>query len=100
MRDVNLSNIYLYMIQFYGVKKFEVFSVINEFGSSPTETMIEFYYNSSIKVNPIRLHRNLENKIRNVNKFFVIVEESKIIVHIDFNREKGMIQYDLEYSMN
>ncbi|MBA9072585.1 hypothetical protein GGR22_000711 [Flavobacterium gossypii] len=99
MRNVNLSNIYLHLIQFYGVSKFEVFSVVNHY-RVPTETMIEFYLNRDIKVNLRRLNRVLEREIKLVKKFFVVQEDSKLIICIQYHSVKGMIEYDFEHSAN
>jgi hypothetical protein len=99
MRNVNLSNIYLHLIQFYGVSKFEVFSVVNEI-RVPTETIIEFYLNQDIKANLKRLNRVLEREITQVKKFFVVEEDSKIVIYIQYHSSKGIIEYDFEYSAN
>jgi hypothetical protein len=49
MKDVNLTNIYLHMVRFYGVKRFEVFSDIDQKWLNPKETLIEFYFDTSKK---------------------------------------------------
>lgn len=99
MRNVNLSNIYLHLIQFYGVNKFEVFSAVNQY-RVPTETMIEFYLERDIKVNLRRLNRVLEKEIKLVKKFFAVQEDSKIVICIQYHKTKGIIEYDFEYSAN
>lgn len=100
MKDVNLSRIYLHMVKFYGVKRFEVFSDVDPKWLYPKETMIEFYYDTSKKINHKRLQRILERDIKNVNRFFVVVESDKIIIHIDYCKKVGLFDYDLEYSLN
>lgn len=100
MKDVNLSSIYLHMVKFYGVKRFEVFSDVDPKWLNPKETMIEFYYDTTRKVNHKRLQRILERDIKNVNRFFVVVEEDKIIIHIDYYNKVGLFDYDFEFRKN
>lgn len=100
MKDVNLSRIYLHMIKFYGVKRFEVFSDVDPKWLNPKETMIEFYYDTSKKVNHKRLQRVLERDIKNVNRFFVVVEDDKIIMHIEYSKKVGLFDYDFELCKN
>ena len=99
MKNLNLSNIYLHLIQFYGVNKFEVFSVVNP-DRVPTETIIEFYLNQDIKANLKRLNRVLEREIKQVKKFFVVQEDFKIVIYIEYYSRKGIIEYDFEHSAN
>lgn len=99
MRNVNLSNIYLHLIQFYRANKFEVFSVVNQY-RMPNETIIEFHLDRETKVNLKRLNRVLEREIKSVKKFFVVQEDSKLIICIQFSAVKGIIEYDFEYSSN
>ncbi len=49
MKDVNLSSIYLHMVRFYGVNKFQVFSDVNKKTLNPKETLIEFFYDTKKK---------------------------------------------------
>ena len=100
MKDVNLTRIYLHMVKFYGVKRFEVFSDVDPKWLNPKETMIEFYYDTSKKVNHKRLQRILERDIKNVNNFFVVVEDDKIIIHIDYYKKVGIFDYDFEFCKN
>ena len=99
MKNVNLSNIYFHLIQFYGVNKFEVFSVVNQY-RVPTETIIEFYLNQDIKANLKRLNRVLEREIKQVKKFFVVQEDFKIVIYIQYYSAKGLMEYDFEHSAN
>ena len=46
MKDVNLSRIYLHLVKFYEVKRFEVFSDVDQKWFYPKETMIEFFMDS------------------------------------------------------
>jgi serine/threonine-protein kinase RIO1 len=88
------------MVKFYGVKRFEVFSDVDPKWLNPKETMIEFYYDTSKKVNHKRLQRILERDIKNVNSFFVVVEDDKIIIHIDYYKKVGLMDYDFEFCEN
>lgn len=88
------------MIRFYGVKRFEVISSINENGSKPKELRIEFYMDIIRNVNLIRLNRILERDIKNVSNFFVFVEGNKITIHIDYNKKVGLFDYDFELCKN
>lgn len=99
MRNVNLSNIYLHLIQFYGANKFEVFSAVNQY-RVPTETILEFYLEKETKVNLKRLNRVLEREIKQVKKFFVVQEDFKIVIYIQYHSSKGIIEYDFKYSAN
>ena len=98
MKNVNLTRIYLHMVRFYGVKRFEVFSDVDQKWLNPKETLIEFYFDTSKKVNHKRLQRILERDIKNVKRFFVEVEDDKIVIHIDFYSKVGLFDYDFEYS--
>jgi hypothetical protein len=98
MKDVNLSRIYLHMVRFYGVSKFEVFSDIDKKKLYAIETMIEFYYDTTRNVNLKRLNRILERDIKNVDKYFIVIRDSKIIIHIAHFEMNGII--DFEFSLN
>ncbi|MEY3498623.1 MAG: hypothetical protein RL308_292 [Bacteroidota bacterium] len=100
MKDVNLSRIYLHMARFYGVTNFKVFSILDEKWSNPKETKIEFHYDTTRKINHPRLQRILERYILNVKEFFVVVQENKIIIHIDFRKEIGLFDFDFELCKN
>jgi hypothetical protein len=100
MKDVNLSRIYLHMTRFYGVTKFEVFSILDKKWLHPKETKIEFHYNSTRKINHVRLQRILERSILNVKGFFVVVQDNRIIIHIDCKKEIGLLDFDFELCKN
>lgn len=99
MRNVNLSNIYLHLIQFYGANKFEIYSTVNQY-RVPTETIIEFHLNHDIRANLKRINRVLEKEIKLVKNFYVVQEDLKIIICIQYYTVKGMIEYDFEHSAN
>lgn len=88
------------MVLFYDVSKFEVFSEIDKKTRRPKQTMIEFYFDSSQRVNHPQLQKILERDIKNANKFFVVVELDKIIIHIDFNKNLGLFEFDFRLSKN
>lgn len=100
MKDVNLSKIYIHMVKFYGVTKFEVFSIVDKKWLNPKETKIEFHYDTTRKINHPRLQRILERDIKNVKEFFVVVQDNKIIIHIDCSTEKGLFDFDFELCKN
>jgi hypothetical protein len=100
MKYVNLSRIYIHMAKFYGVTKFEVFSIVDKKWLHPKETKIEFHYDTSRKINHPRLQRILERDIKNVKEFFVVVQDNKIIIHIDCRKEIGLLDFDFELCKN
>ena len=99
MKDVNLSRIYIHLMRFYGVTKFRVFSVLEDKGIYPIETKIEYDFNIARKVNHVRLQRFLERNIKNVNNFFFVVQDNKIIIHLDYTK-KSIVEFDFEFSSN
>ena len=99
MKDVNLSRIYIHLMRFYGVTRFRVFSILDEKGMYPKETKVEFYFDITRKVNQVRLQRILDRNIKNVNKFFFIVQDNRIIIHLDYTR-KSNVEFDFEFSSN
>lgn len=99
MKDVNLSRIYMHLMRFYGVKRFEVFSDVDQKWLYPKETMIEFFMDKIRNVNLKRLNRILERDIKNVSNFFVVVDGNKITIHID-NAKKCKVEFDCDYSLN
>ena len=100
MKDVNLSRIYLHMARFYGVTRFKVFSILDEKWFYPKETKIEFYYDTTRKINHPRLQRILERDIKNVNEFFVVVQDNRIIIIIDSSKDIGLFDFDFELCRN
>ena len=99
MKDVNLSRIYLHLVKFYGVKRFEVFSDVDQKWLCPKETMIEFFMDGIRNVNIKRLNRILEREIKNVSNFFVVVDGNKITIHIDYTK-KCKVEFEFEFSSN
>jgi uncharacterized protein (UPF0248 family) len=86
-------------MRFYGVTKFRVFSTLDDKGIYPKETKIEYDFNISRKINHVRLQRILERNIKNVNNFFFVVQDNKIIIHLDYIK-KSSIEFDFEFSSN
>ena len=99
MKEVNLSHIYNHLMRFYGVTMFKVFSILDDKGMYPKETKVEFYFDITRKVNQVRLQRILDRNIKNVNKFFFIVQDNRIIIHLDYTR-KSNVEFDFEFSSN
>jgi hypothetical protein len=87
-------------MRFYGVTKFRVFSVLDDKGIYPIETKVEFYYDTSKKINYPRLKRILERYIKDVKEFFVVIEDNKIIIHIEYNNKIGLLDFDYEFCKN
>ena len=100
MKDVNLSHIYLHMARFYGVTRFKVFSILDEKWLYPKETKIEFYWDTTRKVNHQRLQRFLKLNILNVKDFFLVIQDNKIIIVIDSNKEIDLFDFDFELCKN
>ena len=100
MKDVNLTRLSLHMVRFYGVKRFEVFTIVDEKWLYPKETKIEFHYDTTRKINHPRLQRILERDIKNVKEFFVVVQDNKIIIHIDCHKEIGLLDFEFELCKN
>ena len=99
MKDVNLSRIYIHMMKFYGVKRFKVFSEVDQRWLCPKETMIEFYMDVIKNVNLKILNRILERDIKNVSSFFVVVDGNKIILYINYAK-KSKVEFDFEFCSN
>ena len=99
MKDVNLSRIYMHLMRFYGVTRFRVFSILDDKGIYPIETKVEYDFNIAIKVNHVRLQRILQRNIKNVNEFFYVVQDNRIIIHIE-NTIKNHVEFDFEFSSN
>ena len=99
MKDVNLSRIYIHLMRFYGVTKFRVFSVLDDKGIYPIETKVEYFFDITRNVNHVRLQRFLQRNIKNVNEFFYVVQDNRIIIHIE-NTNKNNVEFDFEFSSN
>ena len=99
MKDVNLSRIYIHLMRFYGVTKFRVFSTLDDKGIYPIETKVEYFFDISRNINHVRLQRFLQSNIKNVNEFFYVVQDNRIIIHIE-NTNKNNFEFDFEFSSN
>ena len=86
-------------MRFYGVTRFRVFSILDDKGIYPIETKVEYDFNIAIKVNHVRLQRILQRNIKNVNEFFYVVQDNRIIIHIE-NTIKNHVEFDFEFSSN
>jgi hypothetical protein len=100
MNFVNLSKIYLEMINRYQVSTFDVTSKLNDTNSLPSETMIEFYVDKNIEVDIPKLTMDLKQYIRFVSEYFITREDGKIIVCIIFRKKKNPIDFGFEFSIN
>ncbi len=99
MKDVNLSRIYMHLMRFYGVTNFRVFSVLDDKGIYPIETKVEYFFDISRNINHVRLQRFLQRNIKTVNEFFYVVQDNRIIIHIE-NTNKNHVEFDFEFSSN
>jgi hypothetical protein len=86
-------------MRFYGVTKFRVFSTLDDKGIYPIETKVEYDFNIARKINHVRLQRILQRNIKNVNDFFYVVQDNKIIIHLDYTN-KSIVEFDFEFSSN
>jgi serine/threonine-protein kinase RIO1 len=86
-------------MRFYGVTKFRVFSVLDDKGIYPIETKVEYFFDITRNVNHVRLQRFLQRNIKNVNEFFYVVQDNRIIIHIE-NTNKNNVEFDFEFSSN
>jgi hypothetical protein len=100
MNFVNLSKIYLEMINRYKVTTFDVTSKLNDANSLPSETMIEFYVDKNIEVDIPKLTIDLKKHIRFVSDYFITREDGKIKVCIIFRKKKNPIDFGFEFSLN
>ncbi len=99
MKDVNLTRIYIHLMRFYGVTRFRVFSILDDKGIFPKETKVEYFFDIKKNVNHVRLQRFLQRNIKNGNDFFYVVQDNRIIIHIE-NTKKNHIEFDFEFSSN
>lgn len=99
MKDVNLTRIYIHLMRFYGVTRFRVFSILDDKGIFPKETKVEYFFDIKKNVNHVRLQRFLQRNIKNENEFFYVVQDNRIIIHIE-NTKKNHVEFDFEFSSN
>lgn len=100
MKDVNLTRIYTHLMTFYGISRFKVYSNLDEKGRYPIETKFDFYLDNTKEVNHASLQRVLKRNIKNVNDFFFVVQDNRIIIYIDFTNKKNHLEFDFEFSSN
>jgi NAD-specific glutamate dehydrogenase len=100
MNSVQLNKIYMIMAKKYKCSQFEVFSKMNENGTAPIETAIEFQLPTPMEVDQKKLSSIVRKYISNVNFFYFVVEENSIILVLNFVRIKNMLGEEFEYSLN
>ena len=76
-----------------------VYSNLDEKGRCPIETKFDFYLDNTREINHVRLQRVLKRNIKNVNDFFFVVQDNRIIIYVDFIK-KNHIEFDFEFSQN
>lgn len=84
----------------YKCQRFEVFSNMNRTGTSPVETMIEFWLPHDTQVDQKKLGSILEKYISNVKFFHFVVEDDSIFLIIKFHKKKNILGFEYEYSLN
>lgn len=84
----------------YKCHRFEVFSNMTITGTSPVETMIEFYLAKNTIVDQKKLGSILEKYISNVKFFHFLVEDDSIFLIIKYHKKRNMLGVDYEYSLN
>ncbi|WP_264521769.1 hypothetical protein [Flavobacterium sp. N1994] len=100
MHFIQLNKIYMELARRYKCHRFEVFSNMNRTGTSPVETMIEFWLPRDTKVDQKKLGSTLEKYISNVKFFHFIIEDDSIFLIIKFHQKKNMLGMDYEFSLN
>lgn len=100
MFGVNLSRIYIELARRYKCHRFEVYSDMTYLGTSPVETMIEFWLPRDTQVDQKKLGSILEKYISNVKYFHFVVEDDSIFLIIKFHQKKNMLGMDYEFSLN
>ena len=100
METVNIYNIYLHMVRFYGVKRFKVHSVKKENRITPNETIIDFLIPKDTNINVGRLNRILGREIKWVISHAVVINDYSLRIHIMHRKEKSIMEYDLESRLN
>jgi hypothetical protein len=84
----------------YKCHRFEVFSNMNRTGTSPVETMFEFYLPKDAKSDQKKIESILERYISNVKFFHFVVEDDSIFLIIIFHKKKNLLGIEYEYSLN
>lgn len=100
MHFIQLNKIYMELARRYKCNRFEVFNNMNIVGSSPVETMIEFYLAKNTIVDQKNLGSILEKYISNVKFFHFVVEDDSIFLIIKYHKKRNMLGVDYEYSLN
>jgi hypothetical protein len=100
METINIYNIYLHMVKYYGVKRFKVNGIIKENRFKPNETIIDFLIPKDTNINVRQLNRILEREIKFVISHAVVVTDFRVTIHIIHKREKTIMEYDLESRLN
>ena len=100
MHFIQLNKIYMELARRYKCHRFEVFSNMNRTGTSPVETMIEFWLPHDTKVDQKKLGAILEKYISNVKYFHFVVEGDSIFLIINYHKKKNMLGIEYEYSLN
>ena len=58
------------------------------------------FLDNTKEVNHAILQRVLKRNIKNVNDFFFVVQDNRIIIYVDFTNKKNHLEFDFEFSSN
>ena len=73
--------------------------IMKENRFKPSETILDFFIPTNTNINIRRLNRILEREIKWVN-YTLIIDDFKIRILVIHNREKTLMEYDLESRLN
>lgn len=76
------------LVRRYNCNRFEVLSNMNRTGTSPVETMIEFWLPHDTQVDQKKLALILEKHISNVKFFYFVVEFDSIFLILNFHKKR------------
>jgi hypothetical protein len=99
MGNINIFKIFKVLMVLYNCRSFQLFSTRNTHPNFPDEVMIEFYIDTTRKVNVRRLHRQFERHIC-VENYFFIAEEGKISLIVQLNVPQQKFRPDLNFCLN
>lgn len=99
MGNINIFKIFKVLMVLYKCRSFEVFSTRNSQPNCPDEILIDFYLDRARKIDVRRLHRQFERHIC-VENYFLIAEEGKLSLIVQFNKPEQKYRPDLNFCLN
>ena len=100
MGEVDLFKIYNIMMILYKCTKFELVSTRNNVTKKPQDIVVEFYIEKKYKVNIKRLHRQLEKHICVVQNYYLIADEGKVTLLVEFIDTHKKFKPSLNFCLN